>query len=111
MFILFIIAFFTLIVLLNVLILRYVLQKAINKYIKPELHRKKLVYVSYQWLGFFDQGNFGQEKPDTVSASKNGRAMLATYINVYYVQGPDQRVVTVRVETLFTRIVRLGYKF
>lgn len=109
--VLLIIALFILIVLLNVLILKYVLKKAINNYIKPELYKKKLIYVNYRWLGFFDQGNFGQGELDIVPASKSGRSLLTTYINVIYMQGPEQRIVTVEIETLFTKIIRLNYKF
>jgi hypothetical protein len=96
-------------ILLNFFIVKYLINKAIRKYITPKLQRAGLTFSDYKWLGFFDHGNFKNDKFILLPSVKGGYPVIATYIDVFYDEGSNQKKVTVKIDTFFVFIVRVLY--
>jgi len=104
-----IIILFSTIILLNFLLFKFIVNKAIKKYIKPKLDSAGLIFTSYNWLGFFNRGDFKNDKFVLLPSLKGGYPVIATYIDVFYSKGAIQKKLTVRIDTFFIIIIRVIY--
>ena len=100
---------FPTIILLNFCIYKYVVNKAIRKFIKPKLQSLGLTFSDYKWLGLFNHGNFKNDRFVLIPSLKSGYPVIATYIDVFYDEGSNQKKVTVKIDAFFVFIVRVWY--
>lgn len=103
------ILFFPTLILLNFCIYKYVINKAIRKYIKPKLQSFGFTFLDYKWLGFFNHGNFNNDKLVLLPSLKSGYPVIATYVDVFYNEVSNSKRVTVRIDTFFIVILRVSY--
>lgn len=68
-----------------------------------------LIFTNYNWLGFFNHGDFKNDKSILNPSLKGGYPVIATYIDVFYNKGAIQKKLTVRIDTVFTIIIRVIY--
>jgi hypothetical protein len=68
-----------------------------------------LTFTDYKWLGFFNHGNFKNDRFILLPSVKGGYPVIATYIDVFYHEVSNQKKVTVRIDTFFIVIVRVLY--
>lgn len=108
-FIIIAIVFFGLGILLNAFSIRYVINKAIRKFIKPNLQAKGVTFVDYKWLGFFNHGDFKNDKFILIPSMKAGKPVISTYIDIYYLETSVKKKRTVRIDTFFVFIRRVLY--
>jgi hypothetical protein len=94
-------------ILLNILIFRLIINRALRKYIEPDLKEKGMFFERYKWLGFFNTGDFA-ELTITFGGS-NASARLSIYIDVYYQSTKEQKRTTVRIDTFYLFIRRVKY--
>ncbi|HWY38449.1 MAG TPA: hypothetical protein VNY73_07810 [Bacteroidia bacterium] len=100
---------FPTLILLNFGMYRYVVNKAIKKHIKPKLQSAGLTFTDYKWLGFFNHGDFKNDRFILLPSVKGGYPVIATYIDVFYYEASVKRKVTVRIDTFFIYILRVLY--
>ncbi|WP_166094889.1 hypothetical protein [Mucilaginibacter inviolabilis] len=105
----FFLAFFTIIILLNIYALKHVISKAIEKFIKPKLQDKGYGYIDYKWLGFFNHGDFKNDKLILVPGSKFGSSIISTYIDIYYSEQAINKKITVRIDSTLVFIKKVLY--
>jgi len=109
-------SFLAFIILLNILIVRLIIKRALRKYIKPDLDKKELYFISYKWVIFFGIGDFTRENDSDAPnngywGGAGGRSpFLSIYIYIYYYNSHniDKRV-TARIDTLFFFIRKVKY--
>lgn len=104
-----IISLFTIVILLNFLIFKYIKYKAVKRYIQPQLERAGLTFKSYNWLGFFNRGDFKNDKFILLPTLAGGYPVIATYIDVFYIGESVPKKVTVRIDAFFIIIIRVIY--
>lgn len=108
-FIIIAIAFFGLGILLNAFLIRYVINKAIRKFINPNLQAKGVTFVDYKWLGFFNHGDFKNDKFILIPSLTFGNPVISTYVDIYYLETTMKKKLTVRIDTSFVFIRRVLY--
>jgi hypothetical protein len=104
-----IIVMFTVIILLNLYTKKYIITKAIRKFIKPKLQASALTFTNYKWLGFFNHGDIKDDKVILIPGLKNGGPVISTYIDIYYNEKSTEKKVTVKIDSFFIFIVRVLY--
>jgi hypothetical protein len=96
---------FPVIIGLNILIYRLVVNKALKKYIKPMLVEKGLIFIEYKWPGLLSNGDF---KPDDISftiVNTNGNISNSKYAYIFYKKASEIKKITVRIDTMFLFII------
>lgn len=96
------------IVVLNFLIVRYLIRRAIKKHILPQLKTKGLTYLDYKWCGLFSHGNFDDETAWSFIAIK-GDPRLSIYVDIYYEDAGNKKTITIRINTIFYFIRKVYY--
>jgi hypothetical protein len=96
-------------VLLNAGLIKFIINKAIRKFIKPKCRAGGIVFVKYKWLGFFDHGDFKDDKFILLPSLKSGYPVISTYIDVYYTEESIEKKLTVRIDAFFVFIIRVLY--
>jgi len=104
-----IIILFSTIILVNVYAFKYIVNKAIRKFIKPKLQSAALTLTNYKWLGLFNHGDFKDDKFILFPGLKGGYPVISTYINIYYDEALIEKKATVRIDTFFVFIVSVLY--
>jgi len=106
----FIVASFVIVIIVNICIFRYIINRALKKSVIPLLKSKGLVFIGYKWVGLFDTGDFEENTIDIGPSMSFGRANLSIYIYVnYYTVSKQKTRVTVRIDTLFLFIRKVAY--
>lgn len=100
---------FPTVIMLNFYSIKYVVNKAIRKFIKPKLQSVGFKFSDYKWLGFFNRGNFKNDKFILFPSVRGGYPVISTYIDVFYNEGSNQKKVTVKIDSFFVFIVRVLY--
>ena len=59
-------------ILINLWLIRYIINRAIRKYVKPKLQESGHSFINYKWLGFFSHGEFTDDKFVLVPGLKGG---------------------------------------
>jgi len=94
---------------LNILTYRSVVNKALKKFIEPKLNERGLTFVKYKWPGLLSNGDF---KPDDIKLTfmnKNGSPYNSQYAYIYYKDGNETQKITVRIDTAFLSINKIVY--
>ena len=102
-------ASFLIVILLNIIIVRYIIRRAIKKHVKRELGEKDLTYSDWKWAGFFAYGDFDEKPQFTLITMGNGSPDISIFLYVYYSDGISKKRVTVKIETLFFFIRKIKY--
>ena len=85
--------------LLNVLLFHFLIKKAINLIVKPELANKELFFVDYKWCGFFDCGDFKNEQME-FALFKTSLNSISIYSFIDYKDFDNIKRVTVKINVL-----------
>jgi len=108
--ILLIIAWIILIPTLIIYNIKYLIYRAIKKFVKPALENKGLTYINYKWCGFFSHGSFKDDPIEiTFISSKYGNSSNSIYADVYYDDNKSQKSITIRIDTVFGFVKRIAY--
>jgi len=97
------------VILLNIFIERYVINRALKKFIIPKLKEKNYHFERYKWVGPFSYGDFGRARFTLGPFFKNGGPAISTYIYVYYEDDNSRKRLTAKIDTLFFFIKRVSY--
>jgi hypothetical protein len=108
-----IILFYLTLILLMIYVHKFVIKKAINRFIRPDLQAKGLAFVEYKWLGFFNRGDFKNDAFVLIPSLTFGYPVTSIYIDVFYSNGPKKERMTVRIDSslLFIRKVLYSHGF
>ena len=68
-----------------------------------------LAFKKYKRLGFFDHGDFTDDKLILIPSIKFGNPVISTYIDIYYDGVSTEKKATVRIDSAFISIVRVVY--
>lgn len=104
-----VIAAFVTVLLINYVLYKYIVYKALKRHIKPQLLMKDLSFESMKWLGLLNKGGFQHEGLTLVPVLKFGNPVIASYFDVFYFDGLSKKKVTVKIESFFTAIVKVSY--
>lgn len=104
-----IILIFPLVALLNFLIVKHIINKAVRKSIQPRLLDLGLELKDYKWLDLFDQGMFRNERFALRPSLKNGNSTMSLYVDVLYLKDGNIKKVTVQIDTMLLFIRRITY--
>ena len=103
------VALFTTLIWLNIYLIRFIIKKAIQNFIKPKLEGEGRTYTDYKWLGFFNRGDFEDDNIVLVPSLKAGNPIISTYIDVYYLEAAVEKRFTVRIDSSFVSILKVVY--
>lgn len=104
-----VIVVFSAVILLNIYIPKYIINNALNKFVKPTLQSKGLAFVRYKWCGLLSTGNFKDNSIGITFASQNGSPMNSVYIDVIYFDNNLEKSTTVKIDTVFWFIKKVTY--
>ncbi|HZY35980.1 MAG TPA: hypothetical protein VFE53_04985 [Mucilaginibacter sp.] len=79
-------------------LVRLVINKAIEKFVKPKLKERKLTFEDYKWLGVFDRGDFLKDDLVFIPSLKTGYPVTSIYIDVYFLDDSKKDKMTVRID-------------
>ncbi len=97
---------FPTVIALNVLIVRSIINRALNRFIKPTLASNGLTFIDHNWAGLFSTGDFKSQFSfwDLVIRSEP-----AIFVYVAYYDNNVKKRITVRIDTVFLFIQRVIY--
>ena len=107
-----IIAVFVALSLIIIGIFKLIVTIAIKKYVIPDLRKKGLIYKGYESTGFSSHGDFTQESDGYVPSiffSMRGSAQMSLYFYIYYKSSDVDKMITIRIDTVFLVIRRVKY--
>ena len=104
-----VVAMFSVVILLNIYIPKYIINKALNKFVKPMLQNKGLTFIKYKWCGFLSTGNFKDDSIGITFSSKNGSPSNSVYADVLYLENNSEKSITIKIDTLFGFIKRVKF--
>ena len=93
----------------NILIYKLLVRAAIRKKIIPYLSLHNCEFVKLYSEGFFDTGNFKNDKAK-IFMSKTGSSKLPIYKQLFYKnsQGKEKQI-SIRIDTLFMIVTNIAY--
>ncbi|RYD80704.1 MAG: hypothetical protein EOP53_07670 [Sphingobacteriales bacterium] len=98
---------FALVIVTNIWIHKWMVHKALKYYVIPFLIDKNLVYIDYEWTGFFSTGDFNfDEEFHSVRMFPWFRYI---YLNIHFKNGNKQKYVTVKIKTSFLSVRQVTY--
>jgi len=100
---------FSVVILLNIYIPKYIINKALNKFVKPMLQNKGLTFIEYKWCGLLSTGKFKENSIGITFSSKNGSPVNSVYADVLYLENNSQKSVTIKIDTIFWFIKRVNF--
>src|ERR1700744_2784325 len=103
LFILLAILFLGLFILLQSVIYKSTVKRAIKKYIEPKLNEKSYAFIDYKWPGLLSSGDF-KDLAFTLITNKYGNSAISYYADIYYKAGNDTKRVTAKIDTSFFSI-------
>jgi len=103
-------AAFVIVIVANIFTCRFVINRAVQKYIVPHLKSKGLIYHRYKWVGLIGTGDFDESTVVIRPTISFGAPKVSIYIYVYYYtkQSMEDRI-TARIDTLFMFIRKVEY--
>jgi hypothetical protein len=104
-----VILIFPVIIGLNILTYRFIVNKALKKHIKPMLEESGLIFIEYKWPGLLSNGEF---KPDNTSfklMNKNGNMFNSMYAYIFYKKANETKKFTVRIDTTAWYVNKVAY--
>ena len=91
------------------LIYRFIIRKALRKFIEPKLNEKGLIFVDYKWPGLLSTGDFEASTGTFTFMNKNGNVFNSSYAYIFYKDGNDTKKITARIDTVFWFINKVVY--
>ncbi len=93
------ILFFPAIILLNIILVRIFISRAIKKFVKPKLESKGITYLNYKWTGLFNYGDFKNEKITFRPTMGGGSPWLSIYVFIFYLEQRTEKRMTIKIDT------------
>lgn len=97
------------VIILNILMVRYIIRRAVKKFVVPVMENNDLSLVNYKWAGLFNFGDFKNETIELRPAMSGGNPFLSIYVYVYYKDSDINKRLTIRIDTFFIFIRRVLY--
>ncbi len=103
-------AIFIVVILLNIFIAKYIIKRAVKRFVIPTLENKGLVFKDYKWVSFFQFGDFKDEKVAFRPSLTGGSPYISLYVYIYYMDSDSKnKRITIRIDTLFLFIRKVEY--
>jgi CDP-diglyceride synthetase len=89
---------------------RYIINRALKKFVIPLLKNKGLVFVRYKWVGPFGTGDFEENTIVIRPSMSFGGLYVSIYMYIYYYSELNvKNRITVRIDTLFLFIKKVVF--
>jgi hypothetical protein len=90
----------------NIFFVRFLINRALKKFVKPKSESKGFTFLYYKWCGLFSFGNF---KDDKLGLTFGGDPRISIYVNIFYKGSDFEKHFTVRIDTIFGFIRKVAY--
>jgi hypothetical protein len=87
------------IILLNIIIGKAFINRAIRKFVIAKLESKGLSYLKYKWTGLFSYGDFKNEKITFRPSFGGGSPWLSIYVFIFYLEHRVEKRMTIKIDT------------
>jgi RHS repeat-associated protein len=100
---------FFIVIILNIYQTKYLIKRALKRFVIPKLKEKGFTFKGYRWVGFFKFGDFKDEVITLRPSFTGGSPFLSIYVYIYYIDTDLEKRITVKIDTLFLFIKKVSY--
>ena len=93
----------------NALFIYLFIKRAVNKYVKPRLQSRGLIFVRSKWAGLFNSGDFGGTGFSIKPSFSLGNSFISIYAYIYYKEADVTKRLTIRVDRIFFFIRNVNF--